>query len=84
MYFGRIVFKNEKILVKRFFCSNLFKKLCRSQNWILGVTEQHVPRTMNSQVRTIAPTQERDIREIESKSRFRSRTYLTPKRLPTN
>jgi hypothetical protein len=46
--------------------------------------EQHVPRTMNSQVRMTAPTQEREIREIESKSRFRSRTYLTPKRLLTN
>jgi hypothetical protein len=46
--------------------------------------EQHVPRIMNSQERMIAPTQEKEIEELGSKSCFRSRTYLTPKRLPTN
>jgi hypothetical protein len=39
---------------------------------------------MNSHLRTVAPTRERDIEELESKTCLRSRTYLTPKSIPTN
>jgi hypothetical protein len=38
-----------------------------SQGKIQTIMEQHVPRMMNSHLRTIAPTQERDIEELESK-----------------